>query len=361
VICDSIKSILASKCPPNEVIVIDDGSTDATYDVVAQTFSGNERVRVYRRPNGGKASTLNFAIEMTDAEVLVAIDADSRLDEEAIGWLARHFADPTIGAVAGAVHVGNRGRLIARFQALEYLISQNLDRRAFEMVNGISVVPGAIGAWRRTALEDVGGYDSDTLAEDADLTFKLERAGWKVICEPRALVRTEAPASLGPFIKQRFRWMYGMLQVAYKHTDVFRQKGARGVKFCSLPNIFLFQFLFALVSPVVDLMLVISLVSDFWNYFMHGETGLSSRSAMIAAYWIGFQLFEVGVAIIAFTLNRGPTDWSLLPLVVLQRFCYRQLIYLVAIRAATAAIRGHLVGWGKLQRFGIPDSGARAR
>ena len=353
VICDCVASLLGSEGPSFDIIVVDDGSTDCTVEAVERAFGNEPRVKLHRKPNGGKASALNWGIAKTDAEILVAIDADTRLDADAIPVLVRHFADPAVGAVAGAVHVGNAAGLLTRFQAVEYITSQNLDRRALEIVNGITVVPGAIGAWRRSAVTAVGGYDSDTLAEDADLTLKLERAGWLVVYEPRAFAQTEAPETLGQFLKQRFRWMFGTLQVAFKNLRAVRGTRAIGVKYAALPNILLFQFLFALVSPALDLALALSLAGDLWSFATRSTFELSITTRNIIAYWLALQTIELAAAALAFRLDRQGGRWALLPLIVLQRFCYRQLISWVAIKATAAAIRGSLMGWGKLHRRGL--------
>lgn len=357
VINDCIASLL--KCHGNvtEIIVVDDGSTDQTYEVAKRAYGDHPRVKVMRKPNGGKATALNFAIEKAEAEILIAIDADTRLDDRAVALLVRHFAEPNVGAVAGAVEVGNPQGLITRFQALEYVISQNLDRRAFEVANGIIVVPGAIGAWRRTAVVAVGGYEDDTLAEDADLTLKLQRSGWRVLYEPNAIAHTEAPQTLQLFVRQRFRWMFGMLQVAFKHLGAMRETGAAGVKYIALPNILLFQFFFALVSPIVDLLLLLSIGADVYHYIQYGAAEASPRTLLILTYWAFWQCLEFVVATIAFRLDGRAIPLALFPMLTLQRFCYRQLIYYVAIKSVGAAIRGRLVGWDKLPRQGLePES-----
>lgn len=352
-IVDSVHALLAMDGFAPDILVVDDGSTDDTYNVAKAAFIDEPRVKVFTKENGGKASALNLGLQLTEAEIIVAIDADTRLDRDAITWMVRHFGDPKVGAVAGCVEVANQARLITRFQALEYVISQNLDRRAFEVVNGIIVVPGAIGAWRRQAVLDVGAYEEDTLAEDADLTLKLERAGWRILTEPKAFARTEAPQTTRLFLRQRFRWMFGMLQVAWKHREVIRQRGVGGVKYLTLPNIVFFQFFFALVAPVVDVLLVASLALDLMHYLQHDVTGLSPRTKSLAFYWAIWQVLEFGVAMLAFRLDGRRIPWSLLPLLILQRFCYRQLIYYVAIKSFAAAIRGSLIGWDKLPRQGF--------
>src|SRR6185312_2777289 len=167
--------------------------------------------------NGGKWAALNTGLHYTDAEIVVTLDADTIFEPDALPMLLRHFADPKVAAVAGSTNVGNRVNVLTRLQEIEYVTNQNLDRRALELVNGITVVPGCIGAWRRDALLSIGGFHADTLAEDADATIRLERAGWKVLCEPYAIARTEAPEKLRAFLKQRTRWMFGTLQAAYKN------------------------------------------------------------------------------------------------------------------------------------------------
>jgi cellulose synthase/poly-beta-1,6-N-acetylglucosamine synthase-like glycosyltransferase/peptidoglycan/xylan/chitin deacetylase (PgdA/CDA1 family) len=356
VICRTVEALIAcSQCRNFQILVIDDGSTDGTAEAASHAFSGNERVKIYRKPNGGKAVALNFGLEQTQAEVIVAIDADTILMPGAIELLARHFSDPMVGAVAGSAVVGNQVNFITRFQALEYATSQNLDRRAFELFNAIGVVPGAIGAWRRAALLQVGGYASDTLAEDADVTVALERAGWKVIYEPRACARTEAPEAVRTFLKQRLRWMFGTLQVAHKHSGALL-RGPLGTALITLPNIYLFQFAFTLLAPIVDAMLLWSMVSMVADWSVAPDLQGTEGISPIIAYWLMFQSFDIAAAALALRLDGATRSWPLLPLVVLQRFCYRQLLYFVAIRSIAAAVKGRIVGWGKLARSGRVSS-----
>jgi cellulose synthase/poly-beta-1,6-N-acetylglucosamine synthase-like glycosyltransferase len=246
--------------------------------------------------------------------------------------------------VAGSALVGNRVNMITRFQALEYVTNQNLDRRALEVVNGITVVPGAIGAWRRDALLSIGGFCSDTLAEDADATVRLALGGWRIIYEPAAVALTEAPETVSAFLKQRRRWMFGLLQVAYKNRAVVLRGRPVGVGLFGLPNILIFQFCFILIAPIIDLALIIYLAAAMTT------PGAPVDLSAIAAYWLGFQLLDLATAGLAVTLDRRPDLWRLLPLLVLQRFCYRQLLYLTALRVNAAAINGRMLGWGKLTR-----------
>ena len=352
VICNSIRALLASRLQDFDILVVDDGSSDATAELVRREFGATGRVGVVTQSNGGKWSALNQALRRTDAEIVVTLDADTVLEPDALPLLVRHFADPKVAAVAGAPIVGNRVNLITRFQALEYVTNQNLDRRALELVNGITVVPGAIGAWRREALLAIGGFAPDTLAEDADATVALELAGWKVVSEPKAVAHTEAPETVRAFLRQRLRWMFGTLQVAYKHRAAIWRARPVGVGLFGLPNIVVFQFLFTLIAPVMDLMLVWSVVSAFSSYSMQMDGGIPQSLWTVAAYWLYFQLLELATAALAIALEGRRDLWRLLPLVLVQRFCYRQLLYLTAVRVAAAALKGRMLGWDKLMRSG---------
>ena len=352
VICQSIRALLASTISNFKIVVVDDGSRDRTTQVVRETFGDTPRVEVLHKSNAGKWSALNAGLQYTDAEIVVTLDADTMFEPEALAMLLRHFADPKVAAVAGATNVGNRVNLLTRFQALEYVTNQNLDRRALELVNGITVVPGAIGAWRRDAVLSVGGFLPDTLAEDADATVSLAIAGWRIVYEPRAIARTEAPETIKGFLNQRLRWMFGTLQVAYKHRGAMLRGRPLGVGVFGLPNVVLFQFLFTLVAPVIDLMLLWSVVSGLTSYYLQPEAGVPATLITVCSYWAYFQVLEVATSALAISMERRHDLWRMLPLLFLQRFCYRQLLYVTAARVAAAALKGRMLGWGTLVRTG---------
>src|SRR5712675_1116805 len=323
VIVQTVKSVLASDLKDLRVIVVNDGSIDRTGDLLDGNFGRDSRVSIIHQVNRGKAAALGRALGEAGTEIVVTIDADTEIEPNAISKLLRHFSDEKVGAVAGNVKVGNRSRWLTRWQALEYITSQNMEKRAFDLLNCITVVPGALGAWRKKAIEDAGGITADTVAEDADLTIAIRRLGWHIDYEEEAIAWTEAPETPGVLIRQRFRWTFGTLQSFWKHSGtLFRPKyGTLGL--IALPNMFLFQLLLPLFSPIIDLLFLGSLalygLSQF--HFTHipqlnwGAADLE-RSVL---FFLGFIIIDVLTCALAFALERKE-DWTLLIPVLLQRF-----------------------------------------
>jgi cellulose synthase/poly-beta-1,6-N-acetylglucosamine synthase-like glycosyltransferase/peptidoglycan/xylan/chitin deacetylase (PgdA/CDA1 family)/spore germination protein YaaH len=350
VIVPTIKSLLAQDYGGEiEIVVVDDGSPDDTYGVAQRAFADQSNVRVLTKPNGGKASALNFGIDHAHGDILVALDADTLFDPAAVRHLVAPLADPHVGAVAGNAKVGNRINLVTRWQALEYVTSQNLDRRAFALLDCIMVVPGAIGAWRKSLVIEVGGFSHDTLAEDQDLTLSIGRRGYRVAYADDAIAWTEAPDTLGALAKQRFRWSFGTLQCAWKHRDLLFRRDAGTLGSIALPNVWLYQLFFSFIAPAADLVFVFSLIGVFMMYHEHDTTYAIGSLNKIVGWYAIFIVFDWCAATLAFLMepheNRRLT-W----LVFLQRFVYRQIMYWVVLRSVVAALRGGLVGWGKLDR-----------
>ncbi|HEX3282497.1 MAG TPA: glycosyltransferase [Pyrinomonadaceae bacterium] len=349
VIRNTIDSLLASDYESYEVIVVDDGSTDRTAEVVRESFSGNTRVRLFSIPNAGKATALNFGLKNATGEVVIALDADTLFAPQTLAALAHRFHDPKIGAVAGNAKVGNRINLVTRWQALEYITSQNMDRRAFASLNCITVVPGAVGAWRRDLLEEAGGFPGDTLAEDQDLTLRIRRLGYNIGYEENAIAWTEAPDRLRSLARQRFRWAYGTLQCMRKHIDALFRPRYGTLGFVALPNVWIFQIFFPLISPVMDLMLGYTLVSAALDWLQQPKGYSFTNLRQVLFYYALFLAIDWVAACFAFMLEKKE-QWRLLWWLFLQRFCYRQVMYYVMIKSVAVATRGRTVGWGKLER-----------
>lgn len=350
VICKTIESLLRSEYPNFEIVVVDDGSSDKTFDVAVEKFGGRDRVSIYHKENGGKASALNFGWRKAKGDVIVALDADTLFTPQTISALVHRFADETVGAVAGNAKVGNRINIVTKWQALEYITSQNLDRRAFSSLNCITVVPGSVGAWRRSVLEECGGFSSDTLAEDQDLTIKVRRLGYKIGYEENAVGLTEAPDSLRGLAKQRFRWAYGTLQCMWKHKSALFNPKTGTLGFVAMPNVWIYQIIFPLVSPLMDLMFVWTFVSAVINHYQHpSEEYIPTNLYIVFLYYGLFLLFDWAGAFLGFLMEKGE-DKSLLGWLFIQRFGYRQVMYWVMVKSVWTAIRGAIVGWGKLER-----------
>lgn len=347
VIGRTIESLLASDYPKFEIIVVDDGSSDATFET-ASSFSGH-RVSVYRKENGGKAEALNFGWRHAAGEIIVGLDADTIFKPQTIGALAARFADRRIGAIAGNAKVGNRVNLVTRWQALEYVTSQNLDRRAFSSLNCITVVPGSVGAWRRDIVERLGGFSSETLAEDQDLTIRVRKLGYDIGYEENAVGLTEAPDSLRALAKQRFRWSFGTLQCMWKHRDALLNPKYGALGFIAMPNVLIFQVLFPLISPLMDLMFLWTFVSALLGYLQHQKEYSPTNLFAVGLYYALFLAVDLLGAYFAFLFEKTERKRLLFGL-LLQRFGYRQVMYFVMVKSVLVAIRGAVVGWGKLER-----------
>ena len=357
VVLQTVRSLLACQHPAAfEIIVVDDGSTDTTSRVLREAFAGEPLVTIVRQENAGKPAALNRGIALTQADIVITLDADTVFARDTILRLASWFVDPRVGAVAGNAKVGNRVNFLTRCQALEYVTSQNLDRRALTVIDSVTVVPGAVGAWRRDVVDRAGGFSEETLAEDADLTLKVERMGYVVAYDDLAVGLTEAPDTLHGFIRQRFRWMFGTLQVAWKHKDALLMPRYGFLAFLGLPNIWLYQILFQLVSPIMDLWLIYTCLAAWVSWLWHPATWTPDVLLRVLFYYALFMAADILAGLVAFLLERGE-DKRLLVWLVLQRFFYRQLMYVVALRTLMASLRGREMGWSKLERKATVDAG----
>ena len=355
VIARTIRSVMMSNYKNLRILVIDDGSKDRTYQAAVDAYPKDiesGRLEVIKKPNGGKADALNYALEYVTEEIYVGIDADGVIAHDAITNLVPHFANPKIGAVAGNAKVGNRVNLWTRWQALEYITSQNFERRALDLFDVVMVVPGAIGAWRTEPVKLGGGYHSNTVAEDADLTMNLLEQGYSVIYEDQALAFTEAPVNADGLMRQRFRWSFGILQAIFKHRGAIAKHRAMGL--FALPNILIFQILLPLVSPLIDLMFVAGVIHYLLDRHFHPETASTSSFYKLLTFFLAFLIIDFTASALAFMLERkhpaSKGDGWLLFHIWIQRFSYRQVFSVVLFRTIKRAIDGKPFAWDKLER-----------
>jgi cellulose synthase/poly-beta-1,6-N-acetylglucosamine synthase-like glycosyltransferase len=332
-IAATVKSIVASDHAADvEVIVVDDGSTDGTADRAEAL--GLPGVTVIRQANQGKPAALNAGIRQARHDVLVLLDGDTIFEPDTIGELVQPFADSGVGAVSGNAKVGNRQGLLGRWQHLEYCAGSNLDRQILHALRCIPTVPGAVGAFRKAAITEVGGVSDETLAEDTDLTMAVTRAGWRVAYRPRARAWTEAPSSLSGLFRQRYRWSYGTFQAMWKHRPALVESGPMG-RF-GLLYLLAFHLLLPLLAPVMDL------------YVVYGFLVADAPLAFVV--WTVFLLVQTASAGYALRLDGE----SLKPLWAypLQQLVYRQLTYAVVIQSVITAVHGTQLRWMKVRRTG---------
>jgi cellulose synthase/poly-beta-1,6-N-acetylglucosamine synthase-like glycosyltransferase/peptidoglycan/xylan/chitin deacetylase (PgdA/CDA1 family) len=328
------RSLDASDYPDFEVIVVDDGSEDGTGDLVEAL--GLDHVRVLRQANAGKPAALNRGIEAARHDILVTVDGDTVFETGTLRELVQPFRNPDVGAVAGNTKVGNRGGLLGRWQHIEYVMGFNLDRRLYDLLRCMPTVPGAIGAFRREALADIGGVSDATLAEDTDITIGIGRAGWHVSYAEDARAWTEAPASLAALWRQRYRWSYGTMQAVWKHRAAVVRPREWRIGRVALPYLVFFQILLPLLAPLIDL------------FAIYGIVFLDPLP--VIGYWLGFNAIQLLLGRYAFRLDReSPRPLWAMPL---QQFVYRQLMYLVAIESVISALVGNRIRWQPMERTG---------
>ncbi|MFF8533649.1 bifunctional polysaccharide deacetylase/glycosyltransferase family 2 protein [Streptomyces sp. NPDC015532] len=333
-IANTLRS-LARSTHPIEIIVVDDGSEDDTSGIAESL--GMPNVRVIRQANAGKPAALNNGVRNARHDVVVMMDGDTVFEPDAVHQLVQPFADPEIGAVAGNAKVGNRDTVIGAWQHIEYVMGFNLDRRMYDLLRCMPTIPGAIGAFRREAVLEVGGMSEDTLAEDTDITIAMHRAGWRVVYQEHAKAWTEAPGSLKQLWSQRYRWSYGTMQALWKHRKSLTDKGPSG-RFgrVGMPLVVLFQIVTPVFAPLIDVFTAYSMIFvDF-------------RAALIA--WVAVLAVQLVCAAYAFRLDRE--KYRYLAMLPLQQLAYRQMMYLVLIHSCVTALTGGRLRWQKLKRTG---------
>ena len=332
----AVRSLAASDYPDFEIVVVDDGSEDDTASIVEALDL--PAVRLIRQVNSGKSEALNTGICATTAPVVVMVDGDTLFEPTTLRRLVQPLADERVGAVSGNTKVGNRRSILGLWQHIEYVVGFNLDRRMYEVLQCTPTVPGAIGAFRRDVLAEVGGVSDDTLAEDTDLTLAIGRTGRRVVYADDARAWTEVPSSLTALWRQRYRWSYGTMQAVWKHRGALISRDPRQKRIGrrALPYIIFFQILLPIGAPLVDL------------FALYGI--LFVNPVDVIAFWLAFNAAQAALAIYAFRLDGE----RLAPLWVMpfQQFVYRQLMYLVIIESTISALVGTRGHWRTLERTG---------
>jgi cellulose synthase/poly-beta-1,6-N-acetylglucosamine synthase-like glycosyltransferase/peptidoglycan/xylan/chitin deacetylase (PgdA/CDA1 family) len=336
VIEKTLTSLRGSRYPELAVLVVDDGSTDGTRDILRRVAAGWPALTVLAADHGGKAAALNRGLAEIRTEVVVTFDADTVVLPDTIVSLARHFGDDRVGAVAGLVKVGNRRGLLAWWQSLEYLSGITIDRMAQGLLGAIMIVPGACAAWRRSAVLAAGGYSHRTLAEDCDLTLSLQQRGYRIVSDTDAVAYTEAPQTPRALLTQRFRWMFGNLQAIWRHRRILFRPRHRALGL--------------LVMPYAVLSILVPLVFLPFTYAIVIQGVVTGTVRPIVFYLAVLTAYQLVIAVIAVWLTRE--KWRHLLVVPLYRLIYEPLRAYLLYAALLAVLRGRAMGWHKLGRTG---------
>ncbi len=338
VIESSIRSLLNLQYPAVEILVVDDGSSDDTYER-AKRYEGQHGstvVRVEKKVNGGKGDALNHGIGLATGDFVLNVDADSRLEPASLLYAVQHFKNPKVGAVAGNVKVGNRHNMLTKMQALEYIEGLNMVRRSQGYFSAVNIIPGPLGVFRRKVLEEIGGYELDTFAEDCDITIKLLVAGYKIEYEPFAITWTEAPETIRDFFRQRYRWTRGILQSLRKHhRSLFSG--------CGFVNTFVLWYMAfeSLLWPVMNIFAQV--------YFLY--VVIFFDLAKFVIFWWG-QLTVLDIVVAMFCLSMERENMKLVPYSILYRIYFVVLTDVCKVIASVEELLKIEMTWGKLNRTG---------
>ena len=335
VVVNTIRNLLETKYPCFSIIVVDDGSTDKSFELVDSHFGNHPQVCLIRQPNGGKSAALNKATEFSRSEIVVSIDADTWVRPDAVGNIVRYFQDDEVAAVAGHIKVGNRVNLLTDMQYFEYVAIWDNDRAFSDLVNGILIVPGALGAFRRSAVQAVGGFKQEVIAEDTELTLRLLYHNYVIRNAVDAVAYTEAPDNLKMFFRQRIRWTTGLTQGLVKHSRRLFNLSNRWLAWLILPFTWLFRVILPFFLPLIDYYFIYAFC------FQHRYEALAWWSAIIGT--------EAATNFYLLTLNRERT--GVLRLIIMQRL-YRHLLFCNYWLIFSRGLSGTLFKWGKITRKG---------
>lgn len=334
-ISNCVKSLMNQNYTNFEIILVDDGSTDRTHKLITQIANNIKKVKAYSKINGGKASALNFGITKASGEIVVCMDADSMFLRSTVTQLVLSFQQPNVCAVGGNVRVANRGKTLGKHQALEYITGLTIQRRAFAQLDCMQVISGAVGAFRRSDLIEVGCYSTDTIVEDMDITIEFARRGKKIVYNPYAVAYTEAPESIGDFFKQRYRWTYGGFQIASKHKDILFRNNSK-IANIGLPYFIIFPW----VDVLVSLMLFITL----------GRVIIYGGYVNLIFFYLTMVCLQSILILYALIIDKE--DKKLIVLASIESLFYSHLINLVTLKSGFDFLRKKETGWNSIKRHG---------
>ena len=339
VIQAAIRSLLLLDYPNYEILVIDDGSTDDTYEKAMAVAQEQDKipVRVITKRNAGKAEALNTGMSVARGEFILNMDGDSKLSSNTLRACVRHFDDPSIGAVAGNVKVINRENIWSKIQALEYVEGLAMARKAQSFMRAVNIIPGPLGMFRKSVLKQVGGYDHDTFAEDCDLTLKMLMRGWHIAYEPTAIAWVETPTGLLNLLKQRYRWTRGILQATNKHSQALWQPRKAGLNF----YILWYMLFEGIMWPFS------TLLGNIFFAYVGIQYGLST---LLFLWWLQLTVLDVVAA--AYCVVIEEEDPALIFYAVTFRLFYINIIDVSKVFATIEEWRGNAMTWGKLDREG---------
>ena len=330
-----IEAILEIDYPKKEVIVVDDGSTDRTYQLASKYRS--KEVKVIRRTEaGGKSGALNTGILIANGEIIITCDADSMIARGALRMIVSRFQDPSVSAVAGNVKVLNRTNLLTKCQALEYIVNENIYRRVFDIFGVVPVVPGPLASFRKKSLKEIGFYDRDTLTEDFDITIKLLKTQRVVQALSEAYVYTEAPNSWKDFIKQRTRWNRGTFQTIIKHRNVFANARFGYLRNLTFQYIFLSMVFVPFVSVVSLIVIALAIM-----------TGYALQVLTVMAVFV---LIQTTYSILAVQMD--DEDMKLIIYSPLFVVGYKEIRNFIKIKSLFDILLKREMKWGTLKRIG---------
>ena len=336
VIANTINSTIELNYPNKDIIVVDDGSGDKTLQIAKQ-FQ-DKGVKVLHKTNGGKASALNFALTFTKGEIVAVLDADTLASRNSLKEIVKVFEnEKNIAAVAGNIKVRNQENWITKCQALEYVAGIQIARRAFDLFGAITIVPGALGSFRKSILTETGAYDKETIVEDFDTTIKILKSGMVVRGTTKSIAYTEAPNTMRDFYNQRKRWYRGNLQVVTKHRNALTN-----------PR---FGFLQKLAFPY---MLIAMIILPLTGFIVLGSAVLALIEGDVLFVLTSFSFFIVLQYLINAMAVRIDGDEPKLALYsIFFNFGYKQILDAILLVVAISQLFKRKATWTSAKRIGM--------